>query len=182
MAGHRAMKGASSNANNHSIETSRCSSLHHECGRKEGHGLIRMICLLRRPLIERGQSIWLGREMNVIHLSIQSRSRPRRIVPHYARIKLTSSNIEQLDRLANEIKAIAEKTGVKCKGPQPLPTKRLKITTRKAPTGEGTHTFDHWQMRIHRRILDIEPDDRTMKQITKLEIPEDVKIEVILTT
>ena len=103
-------------------------------------------------------------------------------MPQYARIKLTSSNVEQLDRIAREIKSIAEKTGVRSKGPQPLPTKRLKITTRKAPTGEGTHTFDHWQLRIHRRIIDIEPNDRTMKQITRLEIPEDVKIEVILTT
>jgi small subunit ribosomal protein S10 len=100
----------------------------------------------------------------------------------YARIKLTSSNLEQLDRLAKEIKDITEKTGVKIRGPQPLPTKRLKITTRKAPTGEGTHTFDHWQLRIHRRIMDIEPDDRTMKQITKLRIPEDVKIELTLTS
>jgi len=100
----------------------------------------------------------------------------------YARIKLTSTNLEQLERLAKEIKDITEKTGVKIKGPQPLPTKRLKITTRKAPTGEGTHTFDHWQLRIHRRILDIEPDDRTMKQITKLRIPEDVKIELTLTS
>ena len=100
----------------------------------------------------------------------------------YARIKLTSSNLEQLDLLAKEIKDITEKTGVKTKGPQPLPTKRLKITTRKAPTGEGTHTFDHWQLRIHRRIMDIEPDDRTMRQITKLRIPEDVKIELTLTS
>ncbi|MDA4114343.1 MAG: 30S ribosomal protein S10 [Thaumarchaeota archaeon] len=100
----------------------------------------------------------------------------------YARIKLTSSNLEQLDLLAKEIKDITEKTGVKIKGPQPLPTKRLKISTRKAPTGEGTHTFDHWQLRIHRRIMDIEPDDRTMKQITKLRIPEDVKIELTLTS
>lgn len=100
----------------------------------------------------------------------------------YARIKLTSSNLDELEQLAREIKEITEKTGVKTKGPQPLPTKRLKITTRKAPTGEGTHTFDHWQLRIHRRILDIEPDDRTMKQITKLRIPEDVKIELTLTS
>ena len=100
----------------------------------------------------------------------------------YARIKLTSSNLEELELLAREIKDITEKTGVKSKGPQPLPTKRLKITTRKAPTGEGTHTFDHWQLRIHRRILDIEPDDRTMKQITKLRIQEDVKIELTLTS
>jgi small subunit ribosomal protein S10 len=103
-------------------------------------------------------------------------------MPQYARIKLTSSNLEQLDRLAKEIKDITEKTGVKMKGPQPLPTKKLKISTRKAPTGEGTHTFDHWQLRIHRRIMDIEPDDRTMKQITKLRIPEDVKIELTLTS
>ncbi|HUI00077.1 MAG TPA: 30S ribosomal protein S10 [Nitrososphaerales archaeon] len=100
----------------------------------------------------------------------------------YARIKLTSSNLQELELLAKEIKDITEKTGVKSKGPQPLPTKKLKITTRKAPTGEGTHTFDHWQLRIHRRILDIEPDDRTMKQITKLRIPEDVKIELTLTS
>jgi small subunit ribosomal protein S10 len=100
----------------------------------------------------------------------------------YARIKLTSSNIEQLERIAWEIKDIAEKAGVRSKGPQPLPTKILKITTRKAPTGEGTHTFDHWQLRIHRRILDIEPNDRAMRQITKLTIPEDVKIELTLTT
>jgi small subunit ribosomal protein S10 len=100
----------------------------------------------------------------------------------FARIKLTSTNLEQLERVSKDIKDIAERTGVKIKGPQPLPTKRLKITTRKAPTGEGTHTFDHWQMRIHRRIVDIEPDDRTMKQITKLEIPEDVKIELTLTS
>jgi small subunit ribosomal protein S10 len=106
----------------------------------------------------------------------------KKSMPQYARIKLTSSNLEQLDRLAKEIKDITEKTGVKMKGPQPLPTKKLKITTRKAPTGEGTHTFDHWQLRIHRRIMDIEPDDRTMKQITKLRIPEDVKIELTLTS
>lgn len=103
-------------------------------------------------------------------------------MPQFARIKLTSSNLEELERLAQEIKDITEKTGVKIKGPQPLPTKRLKISTRKAPTGEGTHTFDHWQLRIHRRILDIEPDDRTMRQITKLRIPDDVKIELTLTS
>ena len=103
-------------------------------------------------------------------------------MPHYARIKLTSTNLEQLERVSKDIKDIAEKTGVKIKGPQPLPTKRLKIITRKAPTGEGTHTFGHWQMRIHRRIIDIAPDDRTLRQITKLEIPEDVKIELTLTS
>jgi small subunit ribosomal protein S10 len=103
-------------------------------------------------------------------------------MPKYARIKLTSANLEQLERVAKSIREIADKTGVRVKGPQPLPTRRLKVTTRKAPTGEGTHTFDHWQLRIHRRILDIEPDDRTLRQITRLKIPEDVGIELTLTS
>ena len=84
-------------------------------------------------------------------------------MPQYARIKLTSANLEQLERVAKEIREIADKTGVRVKGPQPLPTKRLKVTTRKAPTGEGSHTFDHWQLRIHRRILDIEPDEQNVE-------------------
>ena len=103
-------------------------------------------------------------------------------MPNYARIKLTSPDLEQLERLAWEIKEIAEKTGVKSIGPQPLPTKRLKITTRKAPAGEGTHTFDHWQLRIHRRLIYIEPNERAIRQITKLTIPDDVKIELTLTS
>lgn len=103
-------------------------------------------------------------------------------MPKYARIKLTSTNLKALEMVAWNIREIANKTGVRVKGPQPLPTKRLKITTRKAPTGEGTHTFDHWQLRIHRRILDVQPDDRTLRQITRLKIPEGVKVEVILTT
>lgn len=103
-------------------------------------------------------------------------------MPQYARIKLTSTNLVDLEKVAKDIRDLANKTGVKVRGPQPLPTKRLKITTRKAPTGEGSHTFDHWQLRIHRRILDVQADDRTMRAITKLRIPEDIKVELILTS
>ncbi len=99
---------------------------------------------------------------------------------HSARIKLTSSNLERLQGVCAEIKGITEKTGVKVRGPLPLPTKKLRITTRKAPSGQGTHTFDHWQMRIHRRLIDLDADDRTMRQLLKLKVPEDVFIEVNL--
>ncbi len=45
-----------------------------------------------------------------ISLSMQSRSGPRRIVPQYARIKLTSANLPELDRVAKEIRKIADKS------------------------------------------------------------------------
>ena len=99
-----------------------------------------------------------------------------------ARIKLTSSNLGNLETVCKEIKGITEKTGVKVKGPQPLPTKRLKVTTRKAPSGQGTHTYDHWEMRVHKRLIDLDADDRTMRQLMKIRVPEDVFIEVNLNT
>lgn len=98
-----------------------------------------------------------------------------------ARVKLTSTNLEKLDEVCTEIRAIGEKTGIKIKGPLPLPTKKLKIVTRKAPSGQGTNTYDKWEMRVHRRVIDIAADDRAMKQLMRLKIPDDVYIEVSLT-
>jgi len=97
-----------------------------------------------------------------------------------ARIKLSSTNHKELDKVCNEIKEIAEKTGVDMAGPIPLPTKKLKITTRKSTDGEGSSTFDRWSMRIHKRVIDIEADERTMKHIMKIRIPEEVQIEIEL--
>lgn len=99
-----------------------------------------------------------------------------------ARIKLTSTNLQTLDQVCGEIKGITEKTGIRVKGPHPLPTKKLRIVTRKAPSGQGTNTYDRWQMRIHRRLIDMDADDRTMRQLMRLRVPEDVFIEVSLTT
>ena len=36
---------------------------------------------------------------------------------------------------------------LKVKGPVRLPTKTLRITTRKSPCGEGTNTWDRFEMR-----------------------------------
>ena len=99
-----------------------------------------------------------------------------------ARIKLTSTNLQNLQQVCKEIMEITEKTGVKVKGPLPLPTKKLKVVTRKAPSGQGSHTFDRWEMRIHKRLIDLDADDRTMRQLMRLRIPEDVFIEVNLST
>jgi small subunit ribosomal protein S10 len=99
-----------------------------------------------------------------------------------ARIKLTSPNLTNLEQVCREIRGITEKTGIRVKGPLPLPTKRLKVVTRKAPSGQGTHTYDRWEMRVHRRLIDLDADDRTMRQLMRLRVPEDVFIEVSLTS
>lgn len=99
-----------------------------------------------------------------------------------ARIRLFSTNLKKLDEVCKQIAAIAERTGVKLSGPVPLPTKRIVIPTKKAPDGEGTITWDRWELRVHKRLIDMEADERAMRQIMRVQVPEDVKIEIELKT
>ncbi|MFA5174531.1 MAG: 30S ribosomal protein S10 [Candidatus Pacearchaeota archaeon] len=94
------------------------------------------------------------------------------------RIKLKSMNIGQLNELTEQIKEIASKAGIPISGPIPLPTKKLKITTRKSPCGSGSATFDNFEMRIHARVIDIPADDRVLHQIMRLYIPRSVTIKI----
>ena len=54
-----------------------------------------------------------------------------------------------------DIKRIATDKKVKVAGPVRMPTKFLRITTRKSPCGEGTNTWEHLEMRIHKRVIDL---------------------------
>ena len=100
------------------------------------------------------------------------------------RIKLAGRNPEELDNICKEIKEIARKLGIAWRGPIPLPTKRLRIVTYKTPCGDGTGhgntTFDKFEMRIHKRIMDVQADDRALRQIMRVNIPKDVHIEIKL--
>jgi len=97
-----------------------------------------------------------------------------------ARIKLTSPDFEQLTEIAQRMYDVAERTGVKHSGIIPLPTKKLIVPTRKSPSGGGTETYERWQLRIHKRLLDIEADERTLRRIMRVEIPESVHVEIEL--
>ncbi len=95
-----------------------------------------------------------------------------------ARIKLASSDINKVNETCDYIKSIAEKTGVVIRGPIPLPTKRLKVTTRKSPSGEGKASWDRFEMRIHKRLIDIGVDERALRLIMRVPIPEGLNIEI----
>lgn len=94
------------------------------------------------------------------------------------RIKLGSIEIESLNSVVEMIREITQRVGVVMRGPIPLPTRRLKVTTRKGPDGRGTATFDRFEMRVHRRIIDIPAEDRILHPIMKLQIPRSVQIKI----
>jgi len=97
-----------------------------------------------------------------------------------ARIKLSSTDPGDLNAICDEIKGIATKAGVKMHGPIPLPTKKLTMPTRKSPCGEGTNTWDRWEMRIHKRLIDVDPNERFLKRLMRIKTPEEVFIEIEL--
>ena len=79
-----------------------------------------------------------------------------------------------------ELKKQAESKGLKGRvtGPVRLPTKVLRITTRKTPCGEGTKTWDRFEMRIHKRIIDLNAPTDIVKSITAIQIEPEVNVEV----
>jgi small subunit ribosomal protein S10 len=97
-----------------------------------------------------------------------------------ARIRLTSTDYKKLENVCGELKAIAEKTGAKMTGPFPLPTKRLRVPVRKTPCGQGTATWDKWEMRIHKRLIDIDAEERVMRRIMRIRVPEEVFVSIEL--
>ena len=97
-----------------------------------------------------------------------------------ARIKLTSPSLESISDISGKILDVADRTGHKHKGLVPLPTKKLIMPVRKSPCGGGTETYERWQMRVHKRLIDIQADERTLRRVMRVDIPENVHIEIEL--
>uniref|UniRef100_A0A7S2W8F4 Small ribosomal subunit protein uS10 domain-containing protein n=1 Tax=Rhizochromulina marina TaxID=1034831 RepID=A0A7S2W8F4_9STRA len=100
---------------------------------------------------------------------------------HRIRITLTSLNVENLERVCSDLKRGAlDKKLPKVSGPVRLPTKKLRVTTRKSPCGEGTNTWDRFEMRIHKRLIDLHAPSDVVKQITAISIAPGVDVEVTI--
>ena len=73
----------------------------------------------------------------------------------------------------------AKKQKLMPKGPVRMP-KKLTITTRKTPNGNGSKTWDRYEMRIHKRVIDFKSSSETVKQITSINIEPGVEVEVTI--
>lgn len=94
------------------------------------------------------------------------------------RITLTSTKVGALEQACTDLITKAAKKELKAKGPIRIPTKVLRITTRKTPCGEGSKTWDRFEMRIHKRVIDLTCTMQDMKEITSIKIESGVDVEV----
>jgi len=97
-----------------------------------------------------------------------------------ARISLSGTDPKKVDFVCQQIKQISKRIGIAMTGPIPLPTKRLLVPCRKAPDGEGNETWDRWEMRIHKRLIDLDADERALRQLMRIQVPDGVNIEIVL--
>ena len=99
---------------------------------------------------------------------------------HKIRITLTSRHVKNLEKVCSDLINGAKSKKLRVKGPVRLPTKKLCITTRKSPCGEGTNTWDRFEMRVHKRLIDLYSPPEVVKQITSISIEPGVDVEVTI--
>ena len=103
---------------------------------------------------------------------------PEKATMNTIRITLTSRNVRNLEKVCAELVTRAKTQNLTVRGPVRMPTKTLRITTRKTPCGEGSKTWDRFQMRIHKRVIDLESPSEIVKRITSISIEPGVDVEV----
>ncbi len=56
-----------------------------------------------------------------------------------------------------------------------FPQKGWLFLSGKALTGRA---WDRWEMRVHKRLIDVDADERTLRQLMRIPIPDGVQIEI----
>lgn len=94
------------------------------------------------------------------------------------RLTITSSKLSNLQKVCSKLCQQLNKEKIKVRGPIPMPRRRLRITTRRAPCGNGTETYDHFELRIYKRVIDFQASAAAVKQITQIGLEPEVHVEV----
>jgi small subunit ribosomal protein S10 len=96
------------------------------------------------------------------------------------RIRLKAFDHRLIDRSAQEIVDTAKRTGALVHGPIPLPTKIERFTLNRSPHSDKK-SRDQFEIRTHKRIMDIiEPTDKTVDALMKLDLAAGVDVEIKL--
>lgn len=96
------------------------------------------------------------------------------------RIRLKAYDHEVIDQSASKIVEATKKTGADVSGPIPLPTEIERITVLRA-THKYKDAREQFEQRTHKRLIDIvNPNQKTLDALKKLNLPAGVGIEIKL--
>ncbi len=96
------------------------------------------------------------------------------------RIKLKAYEHSLIDQSAEKIVDAAKRTGAQVSGPIPLPTEK-EIATILRAAHKYKDSREQFEMRTHKRLIDIiQPSNKTVDALMKLDLPAGVDIEIKL--
>lgn len=96
------------------------------------------------------------------------------------RIRLKGFDHRMLDDSVRRIVEAAERTGANVIGPVPLPTRIEKFTVNRSPFIDKD-SREQFEIRTHKRLIDVlDPGPKTIENLTKLDLPAGVDIEIKL--
>ena len=98
------------------------------------------------------------------------------------RVSLCDEEVQVAGQLqsALEIVDTAKRTGAVVKGPVPLPTRKQRFDLLRSPHVNKT-SRDQLEIRTHLRLMDIiDPTDKTVDALMKLDLPAGVDVEIKL--
>ncbi|WGH24647.1 MAG: 30S ribosomal protein S10 [Candidatus Shikimatogenerans bostrichidophilus] len=94
------------------------------------------------------------------------------------KIKLKSYDYMLLEKSINNIIKSIKKTGVKIKGPIPLPTKNKIFTVLRSPHVHKK-SREQFILSTHRRyIVIVNPNSRTINSLMKLELARGIDVQI----
>ena len=94
------------------------------------------------------------------------------------RIRLKGYDHTVVDQAAELIVETAKRTGAQISGPIPLPTDKEVVTILRA-VHKYKDSREQFEQRTHKRLIDIlRPSNKTVEDLTNLELPVGVEVEI----
>ncbi len=138
---------------------------------------------LRFAIREGGRTVGAGRRRQnsgVGAVALHESSSRMAVQSQKIRIRLKAFDYRLIDQSALEIVETAKRTGAVVKGPVPLPTRIQRFDVLRSPHIDKT-SRDQFEMRTHLRLMDIiDPTDKTVDALMKLDLPAGVDVEIKL--
>lgn len=96
------------------------------------------------------------------------------------RVRLKSYDHTLIDTAAKKVVEVAVRNGAEVSGPIPLPTEKEIVTILRA-VHKYKDSREQFEYRTHKRLIDIiKPSKKVVEDLTSIELPAGVEIEVKL--
>lgn len=96
------------------------------------------------------------------------------------KIRLKSFDHRLIDQATKEIVETAKRTGAQIQGPIPLPVRKEKVTVLISPH-VNKDARDQYEIRTHKRLIVIvQPTDKTVDALMKLDLAAGVDVQISL--